>query len=239
MPTRPLTSFLITLLGVIAITEPAFSKELSETDFRSKCVKAIDHDARALEWFDAGEPLKITDTYSIQVFRLRSPNRSLNLPVQLVLNRGSDKDAEIPKFAGACLDSSLPHNFLGYTPPSNSDPSGNIDLYSKGYSSITISFELKGLRHTTWHRTNGTGNGSVWMVGPTGSSPPSPGPHDWPCPGKNVVINGTNTLISFIMCHATGSAPNQYEYALHMQQVGNEQFPIDIGIDPRIVDHPN
>jgi hypothetical protein len=240
MPTcRSMTPFVITLLGAITTTQAAFSKEFSESDFRGICVQAIDHDARALEWFDAGE-LRITHDYPIPVLRLKSPNKSVPLQVHLVLDRGTDKDAEIPKFAGACLGSGLPPNFLGFTPPSSSDSSGNIDFNSKGYPSVAISFELKGLKHTTWHNTNGTGNDSVWMARYSGSSPPLPGPHDWACwKKKSVAINKTNTVISFVMCHALTPWRHQYQYALHMQQVGNEQFPVDIGIDPRIVDHPN
>jgi len=230
---------LVIVVGAIAISHPSFSSELSESEFRIKCTQAIGHEARALESFNVGEPLKVTDTYSIQVLRLKSRSKTLDLPVQLVLNRGSDSDAEIPKFAGVCLPGALPENFLRYTPPSSSNSAGDIEFYSKGYSSVTLSFGLMGLKHTTWRRTNGTGNDSVWMARYTAGSPVVPGPHDWGCAGKNVSINSANTLISFVMCHAVGSVDNTYEYALHMQQIGKEQFAVDIGIDPRIIDHPN
>jgi hypothetical protein len=240
MATRPLvTPFALALLCAIPITQAAFSKEFSESDFRETCIQAISHDARALEWFDRGDPLRMTDNYSIQVLRVKSPNRSGPLQVQLLLDRGTDKDAEIPKFAGICLDSILPIKFLGFTPPSASVPSGDIDFHSKGHPSVTLSFVLTGLPHTTWHRTNGTGNDSVWMVRFSGNPPPSPGPHDWPCRKKKVTIDDTNKMISFVMCHAITPWAHQYQYALHMQQIGNDQLPVDIGIDPRIVDHPN
>jgi hypothetical protein len=190
--------------------------------------------------FEPPEPLKLSNTYIVDVYKLK-PTNTTKATLAIALQRDSYADADIPTFKAVCLDSRVPDHFLTVTAPSTYDSLGNIELHRAGASRAVLSFELTDLTHTTWHEDgNSTGNPSVWMVSYTGSAPTQPpSPTDWPCNGKKVSINGAKTVIYFDMCPLPGGQTTTYEYSLHMQQMGHKQFSVDIGIDPRIVDHPN
>jgi hypothetical protein len=52
---------------------------------------------------------------------------------------------------------------------------------------------------------------------------------------QNVQVMGP--VVSLQMCSNSG-ATDEYAYEVHMDQVGSDGIGVDIGIDPKIINHP-
>jgi hypothetical protein len=114
-----------------------------------------------------------------------------------------------------------------------------ISFNSGNLEDLSLFFRLAPeLTHTHWKKNSP--DDSVWMVEIADPPPPvlpQPGPTDWcgKIGDKHVVVSGSD--MSFKMCKHMG-AKHRYKYSVHLEQIGNDQIPVDIGIDPQIIHQP-
>jgi hypothetical protein len=174
----------------------------------------------------------------IRLYILSARARTAAPYIAVTLKRGTDADAEIPRFDKICVSD----------PSLSATLKKNGDIYFKTPLNQNVNMVFRrhdaDLKHTKWKvGANNTGGPSIWMVEypASASSHKPPTVDDW-CTNipKKVDLGGTNNSdISFEMCPYV---PNlQYDYALHLDQAGNsgsDVISVDIGVDPQIIHQP-
>lgn len=149
--------------------------------------------------------------------------------VFLIGGSAASPDAYIPRISGYCVGTT----FYG---ASNRDP---IKLRTDVNQRITMTFQLdKKIYPTVQWAPDGSASGkAIWMVNQTGvGNPRHPTQYDWPCGARKAQAN--NLVID--MCPYSGTNTAQtFEYALHLVETGSDGVPVDLVIDPQIINHPS
>jgi hypothetical protein len=235
------------LIGVAVVSmaqgsDSVAPRVLTAQDIDKECTAATSRESSDLK--PIGK-VGIRADYVIPVYQW-GPKLRLTPDVDIlgILTRrtdGLDPDAEIPRINVICITNKVQHP---------NEP-GKIEFTTHKGETVSIRFHLdSGLGHTNWNTATVGGqllaNDSIWMTDHP-SKPPSAG--DWPTclgglSGKVVKYDSQLHDISFDMCSngaGAGGADADYEYALHMQQKdsGTGGASVDVGIDPRIINHPS
>jgi len=242
-----LVSFVCSLL-LLVVTSSSFgtvkSTDISATAFTLDCVTTVvaARDTKVasndLKNFIQEESIFVgKENREVKIFRLK-PNLSADHRILSIVERGPDHDVEIPRVTAVCINE-VPR-------PSASGKPGEIEFKTGKTETTSMRFHLnkkKGdpgyLKYTNWKPT---GNDSIWMLGPfaPNATHDPPARKDWPsCMlPKDVKLNGANISFDFSGCTNAGSNDEQYEYALHMDQVSGNAT-VDVEIDPMIINHPS
>jgi hypothetical protein len=136
-------------------------------------------------------------------------------------------DAEIPVIDYVCPNASANVKY---------DPVHGVIAFDGDV--VTLRFRLgPSLLHTHWKAKS---DDSVRMIPISDASNiPLPDRHDWCGTPKHITVSKNE--MSFPLCPDDGRR-HMYEYELHMDQTGTDQYgnavTVDVAIDPQIVHHP-